>query len=735
MTDVTGQGVDRVDGRLKVTGAATYSADIPVANVTYAVIVGSNVAVGRVSSIDDRAALSAPGVLAVLTHATAPKLPGANTKGPPNDRILQFLQDDVVHYDGQPVAVVVADTLERAQHAASLVRVVCETRTPSLAFEVDSKDAYAPEKLVREPTDSNRGDFQGAFERSAVRVEQTYVTPSQNHNPIELHATIAAWQGPDHLTLYDATQGVFAVRGKIARLFGLPETQVRVLSRFLGGGFGCKGTPWSHVPLAAMAARVVGRPVKLVVTRQQMFAFVGHRPKTIQRVSLGAARDGTLTAIEHRLTAQTSRFDEFVEGSAVVTRTLYSCPNVRTSHRLVRLDVATPTFMRAPGESTGNFALESAMDELSYALAMDPVALRLKNYAERDQDQNKPWSSKALRECYEQGRTKFGWSKRPPSVRATRNGNVLVGTGMATATYPAHQAASSASVRILRDGTALVQAGTQDLGTGTYTIMTQIAADALGLPIESVRFELGDTELPETPLSGGSQTAASTGSAVRRACLEAKKQLGELAFADVASPLHEALPSDVEAANGTLYSKRDRARRDPYSEILRRKGRTDLVVVAHSEEKPERKQHGLRSFGAQFAEVRVDEALGRVAVTRLVGVFAAGRILNAKTARSQLMGGMVWGIGFALGEHTERDPRDARVVTRDLADYHVPVNADVPDIDVTFVEERDPLVNDVGAKGIGELGITGAVAAIANAVYHATGKRIRELPILPDKVL
>jgi len=734
MTALTGQGLDRVDGRLKVTGAAQYSSDTPVANVAYAVIVGSTISTGRVSAVDTRAADAAGGVLAVLTPMNAPKLPGANTKGPPNDRALQFLQDDMVRYDGQPVAVVVADSLERAQHAASLVNVTYQPSRPNVVLS-GTGDVYAPAKVTRDETDSNRGDFDAAFAAAHVRLDATYTTPAQNHNPIELHATVAVWQGQDRLTVYDATQGVYGVKRKLMRLFGLSDDKVRVISHFLGGGFGCKGAAWSHVPLAVMAAIAVGRPVKLVVTRQQMFAFVGHRPPTSQHVSLGAARDGKLTAVRHELLAHTSRFDEFVEGCAVVTRSLYSCPNVRTSHRLVRLDVATPTFMRAPGESTGNYALESAMDELSYALGMDPIALRLRNHAARDEGANKPWSSKSLKECYERGAKQFGWARRTRAPRSMKDGNVLIGWGMATATYPAHQSAASASARLGSDGTALVRTGTQDIGTGTYTIMTQIAADALGLPLERVRFELGDTTFPESPMSAGSQTAASTGPAVHRAGLELRRQLAELAVGDARSPLHGLSLEQLDASGGVLFAKFDSGRRDAYVDVLSRSQRPEIVVEASTRESEDRAGYSLRGFGAQFAEVRVDPDLGEVRVSRLLGAFAAGKILNAKTARSQLMGGMVWGVGYALTEQTRYDLRDGRVVTRDLADYLVPVNADVPAVDVLFVDEVDPHVNELGAKGIGELGLTGAAAAIANAVFHATGKRVRDLPITLDKII
>jgi xanthine dehydrogenase YagR molybdenum-binding subunit len=552
---------------------------------------------------------------------------------------------------------------------------------------------------------------------------------------MEPHATIAVWQGSDHVTLYDATQGLFGVKKKIAAVFGLAPENVRVICRYVGGGFGCKGSAWSHVALAVLGARVAGRPVKIAITRQQMFSLVGHRPKTVQTIALGAGADGKLIAIRHHVTSETSTFDEFVEPSAVQTRMLYACPNVQTRHRLVKIDVGTPTFQRAPGESTGTFALESAMDELAIALRIDPLELRLRNYAEKDPEDGRPWSSKSLRECYRLGAERFGWARRDVRPRSMRDGRWLVGWGMATATYPARQSAASAMATLRPDGTALVRAGSQDIGTGTFTIMTQIAADALATPFDHVTFDLGDTAFPETPVSGGSQTASSTGSAVKLACLELRRRLAERATGDAASPLRGLAIEDVDFAGGAVRSKADPGKQDPYGAIVQRSGLPEISAEVHAEEKADRKKFSTHSFGADFVEVKVDEDLGVVRVSRFVGAFAAGKILNAKTARSQFIGGIVWALGMALEEQTKRDRRSARVVTRDLADYHVPVNADVPTIDVVLVPEDDPHVNEIGAKGIGEIGITGAGAAIANAVAHATGRRVRDLPITLDKLL
>jgi xanthine dehydrogenase YagR molybdenum-binding subunit len=730
-----GQGLDRLDGRRKVTGEATYAAEVPVANVAHAVIVGSTIARGRVMAIDVAAARKAPGVIAVLTHETAPKVPGAVGKQQPNDRVVQALQDDIVQYSDQPIAVVVADTLERAQHAASLVTARYDAAEPVGDIARDLPNAYAPKDLGnRGAAATVRGDVDAGLARAAARVDATYTTPVENHHAMEPHATIAVWQGDDHLTLYDSTQGIFAVRNRIAGIFGLPPENVRVINHFVGGGFGSKGAPWSHVTLAAMAARAVGRAVKLVVTRPQMASLVGHRPKTIQRVELGATADGTLTALRHDVIAETSRFDEFIEPAAVHTRMLYACPNLATAHRAVRIDVPTPTYTRGPGAATGSYALEAAMDELAYALKMDPVALRLRNHADRDAHEDKPFSSKSLRACYQRGGAAFGWGKRRAAPRSMRDGDVLIGWGMATATYHARQQPASARYRLRPDGSVLVQAGTQDIGTGTYTVMTQIAADALGLPVERVSFELGDSTFPETPSSVGSFTAASTGSAVKMAGLAMRQRLISLAVADARSPLHGVAVEDVSLVDGALVSRRDRARKDPLAAIAARSG-AEITVEHKTQPSKEREAYSCHSFGAQFAEVRVDEDLGEVRVSRIVGAFAGGRILNAKTAHSQYLGGIVWGIGMALHEHTERDPRTARAVSRDLTDYKIPVHADMPAIDIIMVDEEDRYVNEVGAKGIGEIGTTGVAAAIANAVFHATGRRIRELPITVEKIL
>ena len=732
---VLGKGLDRLDARLKVTGGADYPAETAVANVAYAYLVTSTITSGRIAALDVREAERAPGVLAVVSHLNPPVLPGMSA--PPNafNQALQLFQNDRIIYNDQAVALVVADTLDRARHAASLVAARYEANPFAVDMNSQLSQAYAPRASNFTPLDTRRGDVAAGMAAGTVRVEQTYTTPTEHHNPIEPHAAIVIWQGNDHATAYVTTQGIFSVRQKFASLFGIPRENVRVISHYIGGGFGSKGTPWAWVALAGIGARAAGRAVKLVLTRQQMFSQAGYRSNTIQKIALGADGTGRLTAISHDVFCASSRVDEFVEPAARMTRMLYACPNVNTTHRMVRLDVPSPIFTRSPGEAVGTFALESAMDELAYALQMDPIDLRLQNYAETNLDDNKPWSSKSLRECYQQGAAKFGWSGRSRAPRSMRDGRLLVGWGLATATHAAEQSAASAIVRVRADGSALVQAGSQDIGTGTYTVMSQLAADMLTLPFDRVRFELGDTVLPESPTSSSSRTVSSVGSAVKMAALAVRTKLAETAVADPRSPLHGLAVDAIDAADGALYAKANPAQRDPFSDIVTRSGTPEIAVQVNNAVKADRERYSSHAFGAQFAEVKVDEALGIVRVTRFVGAFAAGKILNAKTATSQIQGGIVWGISLALHEHTLRDPRTGRVVTRDLADYHVPVHADVPHIDVVFIDEVDPYVNEIGAKGIGEIGVTGAGAAVANAVYHATGRRIRDLPISPDKLL
>ncbi|CAB5082175.1 xanthine dehydrogenase family protein molybdopterin-binding subunit [Burkholderia cenocepacia] len=735
MNTLTGQPLDRVDGVLKVTGGAHYAAEFADARLAHAVLVTSTIASGRIESIDAARARAMPGVLIVITHENAMRLPdgGRPPLSPPAGRRLTLLQDDTVRYSNEPVAVVVAETLEQATDAANAVQVRYRASEAVLDFAQAKHGARVPPKQQGRAMDTQRGDLDAGLREGAVRIDATYTTPMQHHNPIEPHATMARWDGP-MLTLHDATQGVSGTSAAVAAVFGIAPEQVRVISPFLGGGFGCKGSSWSHVSLCAMAAKQVGRPVRLALTRPQMFGPVGGRPFTEQRIVLAARQDGTLTAMRHDTIATTSTFEDWMETCGMPSRILYAVPNHATTHRIVSLNVGTPTFMRAPGEASGSFALESAMDELAWRLGMDPVALRLANYAEVDPQDGKPWSSNALRECYRVGAQRFGWSRRAGAPRTMRDGDTLIGLGMAAATYPANRSEASARARILPDGTAEVASGTQDIGTGTYTVMTQVAADALGFAPRNVRFVLGDSSLPRAPVSGGSQSAASVAPAVREAAWQARAKLIALAIADPGSPLHGAAADDVTVDNGWIVHRGAPSRRDPAAAVLARAGGRPIDAQATTKPGDEKSRYASHSFGAVFAEVRVDAELGTIRVPRIVGVYSVGRLLNAKTARSQLIGGMVWGLGTALEEGSHLDVRHGRFTNANLAEYHVPVNADIGALDVSFVDESDTHFNPLGIRGIGEIGITGVPAAIANAVYHATGVRVRDLPITLDKV-
>jgi len=728
-----GQPLDRTDGLLKVTGQARYSAEFQVPRLVHAVLVQSTVPAGRITRVDTHVAQAMPGVLLVMTHENAPRLPndGKPALEPPAGRVLSLLQDDQVHYNGQPVAVVVGDTLEHAQAAARMVRVEVAQQPARLDFETARADAHSPGKVQTQSADTMRGDMASGMAQAAQRIEAIYGTPMEAHNPMEPHATIAVWEG-DSLTLYDSTQYVSGVRRTVAKTLGLSPDKLRVVCPFVGGGFGCKGSVWSHVVLAAMATRQAGRPVKLVLERAQMFGPVGGRPRTEQRIAMGAASDGRFTAISHDSLTTTSMIEDWTEPCAIVTRMLYDTPNQRTTHRLARLNVGTPTFQRAPGEATGTFALEVALDEMAYALGIDPVELRLRNDAAQDPEKRIPWSSKSLAACYRTGAERFGWARRNPQPGSMREGTTRVGWGMATATYPANRSAAAATARYLPDGTAQVESGSQDLGTGTYTVMTQVAADAMGMPVDRVLFSLGDTRMPEAPVSGGSQSVASVSPAVQAAGQQARDALIAAAIADASSPLHGLDAGAITVADGVLSAHS--GAREPAAAVVARYGRP-IEVTAKVQPGEEKQKFSMHSFGAVFAEVHVDADLGVIRVSRIVGSYGVGRLLNAKTGRSQLMGGIVWGIGMALFEESLLDPRYGRIVNNNLAEYHVPVNADVPDIDILVLDEADPHINPLGAKGIGEIGITGVPAAIANAVYHATGRRVRELPITLDKLI
>ncbi|MEO3747366.1 xanthine dehydrogenase family protein molybdopterin-binding subunit [Plantactinospora sp. B5E13] len=747
MSPAIGATLDRVDGRAKVTGAARYSAEVNLPDLTHAVLVGAQVPSGRIIGIDCRDAMVADGVIAVLTHLDLPRIAAQPKLFPGLAGLIAHgqsffpMQDDVVHYAGQPVAVVVADTLERAEHAATLVRV-SYAETPSLTLLDAGRDrAYEPEKIFgglvpgRNPP---RGDPEAALRDAEVTLDLTYRFEVNHHNPIEASTTTAVWDDVDRLTLYDATQGPKATQLSVAELLGLPPTDVRVVSHYVGGSFGSKALIWPHVTVAALAARVVGRPVRLALSREQEFHSCGHREEQEQRIRLGAGRDGRLTAFTHDKISLTSHFDDWAEMSLESAAVTYACPNYAGGYRLVRGNIITPTFTRAPGEATGMFALESAMDELAYAVGLDPLELRLRNHADVDPETGKPWSSKGLKECYQRGAQLFGWADRDPRPGVRRDGQWLVGTGVATAAYPVAAPISPqrARARMYGDGSSVVEAGISEFGTGALTAMTQVAADALGLPVDRVRFVGGSSDLPNIAAAVGSAGAGATSAAVHLACTQLRDQLIGQAVADQGSPLHGADPAEVVVRDGRLC-RRDRPEvGETYHQLLDRNHMPDVEAIGTwMPVSPMTSDHAMHTFGAQFAEVAVDADLGRIQVRRLVGVFAPGRVLNRRTAHSQLMGGMLWGVGQALLEATRMDPHTGRYANQNLADYLVPTNADVPDVVVDMIEVPDAVVNPLGVKGVGEIGIVGVSAAIANAIHHATGRRIRKLPILLEDLL
>lgn len=723
-----GAPLDRKEGRAKVTGAAKYAAEFDVEGLAHAVLVQSTIASGSIISIDTAAAARMPGVLLIVTPDNAMRL--QLKKVAPQAVTAPFLQDRSIVYQGQHVAVVVAETLEQAQDAAGHVTVKYIETPARTVMDRHVSAAVVPKNFrggQRSP-DSLRGNPDAAFAAAPVQVAQTYTTPVEHHNPMEAHATIATWHNGG-LTVWHTTQGISGAKKMLAGLFGLEPDRVRVICPHLGGGFGSKGNAWPPLSLAAMAAKMLGRPVKLELTRQQMFTSNGYRPRTIQTVKLGADRDGKLVALRHDGFSQTSTAElgEFCEPFALASELMYSVPNAAVSHRLVEVNQGLPTYMRAPGEAPGIYALESAMDELAVAANVDPIELRLRNYADIDEHTKLPFSSKKLRECYATGAEMFGWSKRTAAPRSMRDGRFLVGYGMASSTYPMNRSLAHARVRLGADGTVLVQAGSQDIGTGTYTVMSQVAADGLGVDVSRVRVELGDSSLPPSPVSGGSMTVASLGPAVQKATAMVRDRVFRLAAAHWATD-----PAALTLRDGIVSGPSGKM---SVAELMAREQVPHVEETAETKPGDETKHYSMHSFGAQFCEVRVDPDLGEVRVSRWVGAFDCGRVLNAKTARSQLIGGITFGIGMALLEATHVDAATGRYTNQNVSEYLMAVNADIPDIRTHLVANEDLISNSLGARGLGELPMVGAAAAVANAVFHATGKRVRDLPIRIEDVL
>jgi xanthine dehydrogenase YagR molybdenum-binding subunit len=740
MAPYIGTPTSRIDGIAKVTGAAKYAAEFDVpGGVLYGSIVMSTITKGRIVSLDTSAAMDVEGVVTVLTHENRPRMAGRDQDYKddvaPDGSPFRPLYDDKIRFNRQPIALVVAETSEIARFAASLVRVEYDSeayvtdvfRQRDAAIPVK---ATSPEGAMFAPPKS-RGDAGKALAAAAVRHDAEYYVPIEHHNPMELYAATVIVEKDGKFTVYDKTQGVQNVHKYLCGVFGLKPEDVRVMSPFMGGGFGSGLRPQFEGVLAMLAARALQRSVRVVLTRPQMYAL-GYRPAMIQRIGLGATTGGTLEAITHDAITVTSQYEDFYRQETGWSGLLYSSPNASYAHRLAHLDLPTSCDMRAPSAAPGVYALEAAMDELAVALKLDPVELRLRCYSERDQHENRPFSSKALRECYRQGADAFGWSKRNPEPRSMRDGGDLVGWGMATGVWEALQMPITVRIVLSANGHAEVACATSDIGTGTYTIMAQVAADTLGLPLDSISIKLGDSSLPQSPVEGGSWIAASVANGIVTTAEAIRGELLRLAKQMPNSPLANASSDELTLVDGQLVSKHDSARVVSIADAMRHGG-VERIEQEKTTNPAEDNTRAHNTHSAIFAEVKVDEQLGVVRVTRVVSAVAAGRILNTKTASSQILGGVVWGIGMALHEETLIDHRFGRIMNANIAEYHVPVNADVHDIKVIFVDEPDNS-NPLGIKGLGEIGIVGVAAAVANAVYHATGTRVRNLPITLDKL-
>lgn len=736
-----GTAQSRLDGPAKVTGTAKYAAEFKAADLAYGVVVSSAITRGRISAIDAAAALAVPGVIQVFTHENRPRTAWLDYNyrdqvAPPGSP-FRALHGPEISFGGQPVALVVAESFDLARHGASLIRVTYEEEVPNTDLAKNREAAYVPPKKrsgIKPPPDP-RGDAEGALAAAPITLRHEYKQAVEHHNPMEPHATTVVWEGEGKLTIHDKIQGVNNTQGYVCSVFNLKPDDVRVISPYVGGAFGSGLRPQYQLFLAVSAALDLKRSVRVVLSRDQMFTL-GYRPETIQTVALGADEDGRLQALLHEAVAGTSTFEDYQESVVNWSGLLYHCPNVTLGYKLAKLDTYTPADMRAPGAVTGVFALEVAMDELACATGIDPLELRLRNYAERDEGENKDFTSKALRACYAEGAARFGWARRTAEPRSMREGRELIGWGMATGIWEAFMMKSSARARLSIDGSLEVACSTADLGTGTYTILAQIGADALGVPIGRVRTQLGDTALPEAPLAGGSWTAASSGAAVELACRAVAEQLLAFARRIDESPLANADLAHVTFVDGEIRLASDPSVKVAVADAMRAGGVE--TVEATETAKPSlltSLRYGAYTHSAVFAEVRIDEELGVVRVTRVVSAVAAGKILNLKTARSQILGGVVMGIGAALEEESMLDHNVGRFMNHNFGEYHVPVNADIHDIEVIFVDEHDDKVSPIGVKGLGEIGIVGTAAAIANAVHHATGKRIREIPITLDKII
>ncbi|MBC9912080.1 xanthine dehydrogenase family protein molybdopterin-binding subunit [Chitinophaga varians] len=721
-----GQSMDRVDGRLKVTGGARYFADHQPEGMLYAALVCSPISSGRITAIDATRALRAPGVADVVSHLNVPPIPGYKVENPNPKQGLKIFYDDRIYSNGQPVAIVVANTLERAVYAATLVKVTYaqEVHQTDMAGSIDK--AFQNKNMK----DYQRGEAD-AWKKAPVSLEAEYNIPIEVHNPMELAGIIAHWETPDKLTLYAKTQGVKSVQQSLKTLFQLPESQITVHSQFVGGAFGMALRIWPMEVATIIAARKIRKPIKLVLTRKDMFTLVGYRPAAKQRIGIGATADGKLTGITHEAIANTSPYEDFTEAIVNMSRMMYACPNVNTHYQLVSLNLSTPVWMRGPGEATGAFALESAIDELAHQLHMDPLQLRLINHADTDPEKNLPYSSKYLKEAYEMGAAKIGWQQRSQTPGKLEENGWLVGYGMSSGVFGAGRGRATASATLKADGSLVIRSAAADIGPGTATAMVQIAADATGIDVKKIKFLLGESEYPEAPRQGGSSTVSTVGSAVNDVCRNLQQKLGELATANIPA-FKDLKVENIQHEDGQLVAGNTRL---DYAAVLQQQQLPELMVTTTSQAGDERKQYAMYSFSVHFTKVHVHPATGVVRIKHIVSVADSGTVVNTKTARSQMIGGVVGGIGMALTEEALIDHRFGRYVNNNYADYHVPVNADTPPTDVLFINKKDPVINPMGAKGMGEIALIGFAAAVSNAVFNATGKRVRDLPITPDKLI
>lgn len=732
----------RVDSKLKVTGAARYSAEYHLPGLVYAVLVTSTIAKGSIRSIDSKAAGNAPGVLAVISHVNAIRPPGfpadnehptePSTGGQP----LRAFYNNKIYFNGQPVAVVVADTFERATYAASLVKISYTKENHQTDFHSNTDKAVLPASAKKNPksplADYDRGEVDG-YKKAPVKLEAEYEHPAEMHNPMELQAITVHWEANDRLTLYDKVQGTQPTQQNFAKEWKLPVENVKVIAPFVGGAFGNGLHNWPHETAAIIAAKMVKRPVKLMLTREQMFFMVGYRPRTWQKIGIGATTDGKLVGISHSSIGQTSSYEEFTESTLQQSRMMYTAANVSTRYRILPLDVSTPIWMRGPGEATGAFALESAVDELAYLLKMDPLAFRILNHTDSDPEKNLPWSTKFLKDCFDLGSKAIGWEKRRLEPGALRDGQWKIGYGMGVGTFGANRRGAKVRAKLFANGSLVLQSAVTDIGPGTGTAMTQVAVDHIGISPESITFQLGNSEFPQAGNQGGSSTVNSVGSAVIAACLALKKDL--VALADKSVPEFKGASLEQVLFENDGIRLKDKNAKISLADLMKKSGTADLDVIEEAKPGEERRAYSMYSYSVHFAEVHVHEVTGAVKVKKVVTCADAGIILNQKTAGNQMIGGVTGGIGMALQEDAVMDHRFGRYITKDLADYHVPVHADVPDIEVFFANKPDYLVDPMGTKGIGEIAIIGVAPAITNAIFNATGKRIRNLPVTPDKLI